>query len=89
MYNGYSLKLDEDNKRPYNRLFCSYLTGLVEGDGTIFVPKVERSPKGKLYYPSIQIVFDERDLPLAVIIQKELGFWSISKIKESMLTVIL
>ena len=72
---------DNQNKRQYNPLFCSYLTGLVEGDGTIIVPKVPRSPKGKLNYPSIQIVFDERDLPLAVILQKELGFGSISKTK--------
>ena len=72
---------DIQDKRQYNPLFCSYLTGLVEGDGTIIVPKQARSPKGKLNYPSIQIVFDERDLPLAVIIQKELGFGSISKTK--------
>lgn len=72
---------DNQDKRQYNPLFCSYLTGLVEGDGTIIVPKQARSPKGKLNYPSIQIVFDERDLPLAVIIQKELGFGSISKTK--------
>ena len=78
----HSLRLDDNqDKRQYNPLFCSYLTGLIEGDGTIIVPKVARSPKGKLYYPSIQIVFDERDLGLAVILQKELGFGSISKTK--------
>lgn len=72
---------DNQDKCQYNPLFCSYLTGLVEGDGTIIVPKQARSPKGKLNYPSIQIVFDERDLPLAVIIQNQLGFGSISKTK--------
>lgn len=83
MYSQFSHQLHEEtqNKGQYNPLFCSYLTGLIEGDGTIIVPKVARSPKGKLYYPSIQIVFDERDLPLAVILQKELGFGSISKTK--------
>ena len=29
-----------------NNKFISYLTGLVEGDGTIIVPKTERSSKG-------------------------------------------
>lgn len=81
MYKKISPLLDEKNKRKYNPLFCSYLTGLIEGDGTIIVPKVERSPKGKLYYPSIELVFDERDIPLATILQKELGFGSISKTK--------
>uniref|UniRef100_UPI0023F5823A LAGLIDADG homing endonuclease n=1 Tax=Cyathus striatus TaxID=68777 RepID=UPI0023F5823A len=67
----------------YNPLFCSYLAGLIEGDGTIIVPKTERSNKGKLNYPSIQIVFDARDLPIAVILQKELGFGTLSKTKGS------
>lgn len=58
--------------------FSAYLAGLIEGDGTIIVPKTLRSPKGKLNYPSIQIVFHLKDLPLALIIQKELGFGSIS-----------
>ena len=61
--------------------FSAYLAGLIEGDGTIVVPKTLRSPKGKLNYPSIQIVFQLKDLPLALIIQKELGFGSISRKK--------
>lgn len=64
-----------------NDNFFFYLSGLIEGAGTILVPKSERSNKGKLYYPSIQISFDSRDFPLALIIQKNLGFGSISKTK--------
>ncbi len=30
----------------FNPSFASYLAGLIEGDGTIIVPKTERSPKG-------------------------------------------
>lgn len=63
--------------------FASYLAGLIEGDGTIIVPKTERSPKGQLYYPSIQIVFDLRDYPLALMIQSKLGHGSISRKKGS------
>lgn len=53
-----------------NSSFCSYLAGLIEGDGTIIVPKTERSKIGGLNYPSVQICFDLRDMPLAMIIQK-------------------
>lgn len=63
--------------------FSSYLAGLIEGDGTIFVPKEERSLKGKKYYPSIQIEFQQKDFPLCMIIQKKLGFGSIAKVKHS------
>ena len=48
----------------------SYLAGLVEGDGTIVVPKTERSAKGKLNYPSIQITFQLKDFPLCQAIQR-------------------
>lgn len=65
----------------FNPSFASYLAGLIEGDGTIIVPKTERSPKGKLNYPSIQIVFDLRDLPLALIIQSKINHGSISRKK--------
>jgi hypothetical protein len=63
--------------------FASYLAGLIEGDGTIIVPKTERSAKNKLYYPSIQIVLDLRDFPLALMVQSKLSHGSISKIKGS------
>ena len=61
--------------------FSSYLAGLIEGDGTIVVPKTERSAKGKLNYPSIQIVFHLKDFPLALMIQKELKNGSLSRKK--------
>lgn len=69
------------NSNKYNTQLASYLAGLIEGDGTIVVPKTERSLKGKLNYASVQIVFDARDLALALIIQKTIGHGSISKKK--------
>jgi hypothetical protein len=61
--------------------FSNYLAGLIEGDGTIVVPKTERSNKGKLNYPSIQIAFNLKDLPLALLIQQNLGHGSLSRKK--------
>lgn len=66
-----------------NLSFASYFSDLIEGDGTSIVPKPLRSPKGKLNYPSIQIVFHLKDLPLVLKIQKELGFGSLSRKKRS------
>ena len=76
----YSL-FPKNNKEISNLNFSSYLTGLIEGDGTILVPKTERSSKGKLNYPSIQIVFHLKDFPLALMIQKELKNGSLSRKK--------
>jgi len=64
-----------------NTYLSSYVAGLIEGDGTIHVPKTERSKKGNLNYPSIQIVFHLKDLPLALLIQKEIGHGSICRKK--------
>jgi hypothetical protein len=61
--------------------FSYYLAGLIEGDGTIIVPKSERSSKGKLNYPKIQIVFHLKDLPLALLIQKNLEHGSLARKK--------
>jgi LAGLIDADG endonuclease/Cytochrome C and Quinol oxidase polypeptide I len=67
----------------FNTDFAHYLTGLIEGDGTIVVPKCERSKKGKLNYPSVQIAFYLRDFPLAQLIQKELGHGSLVRMKKT------
>jgi hypothetical protein len=69
-----------------NKNFNYYLAGLIEGGaerGTIIVPNFQRDKKGRLTYPSIQIVFGLMDLPLALIIQKTLGYGSISRKKGS------
>ena len=57
------------------------MAGLIEVDGSIVVPKTERSVKGKINYPSIQIVFHLKDFPLALMVQKELKNGSLSKKK--------
>lgn len=56
--------------------------GLIEGDGTFIVPKTVRSASGRGNYASIEIAFDDRDLPLAERIQRELGFGSIQQNKK-------
>lgn len=84
--NNLYLNVHQKNNKSMTRptsLFMSYLSGLIEGDGTIIVPKTERSSKGKVNYPSIQIVFHLKDLPLALLIQKNLGTGSIMRIKGS------
>ena len=60
-----------------------YLAGLIEGDGTIITPSKIRSPKGKLYYPSIQVVFHLKDLPLALTILKAIGQGSLNRVKKA------
>lgn len=47
-----------------------YLAGLIEGDGSIIVPRSTRNEKGKLLYPVVKITFVGKDLPLALKIQK-------------------
>lgn len=61
--------------------FGYYISGLIEGDGSIYVPKSERSIKGKKNYPAIQIAFNLKDLPLAMLIQKNIGHGSLSRVK--------
>ena len=60
--------------------FSFYLAGLIEGDGTIIVPKTEKT-KNRLNYPFIQIIFHLKDLALALLIQKELKQGSLCRKK--------
>jgi hypothetical protein len=76
----YSTNSTINKNSNYNK-FSSYLAGLIEGYGSIIVPKTERSAKGKLNYPCINIVFNLRDFPLSQLIQKELGTGSLSRMK--------
>jgi hypothetical protein len=59
--------------------FGYYLAGLIESDGCIVVPKSFRSPKGKINYPSIQVVFHIKDYPLAAMIKLIIGHGSIER----------
>jgi hypothetical protein len=76
-----SIHTDNYNKILNKSFFSYYLTGLIEGDGTIITPKTLKSLKGKLNYPCIQIVFHLKDLPLALLIQKELATGSLCRKK--------
>ena len=63
-------------------LFAYYLAGLIEAQNSaIIVPTSERSKKGQLNYPSIKITFDSWDIPLSLLLQKELSAGSLSKKK--------
>jgi hypothetical protein len=67
-----------------NKFLRSYLTGLIEGDGTIYVPKKAFYMKqvrigGKIVYkkqknyPQIKICFVKNDYPLAKKLQRVFG----------------
>jgi hypothetical protein len=62
--------------------FNYYLAGLIEGDGYIYIPQNSRDNKNRLIYPSIQICFHAKDLPLALTLQNKLNEGSISKKKD-------
>lgn len=53
--------------------FGSYLAGLIEGDGSFYIPDNIRNNKGKLNQASIEIVFTKYDLSLANEIKHQIG----------------
>lgn len=67
--------------KPDNYDLSYYLTGIIEGDGSIIVPKYIKDDKGRNTYPSIQITFSLHDITLALMLQKVLGYGSISRKK--------
>jgi len=50
-----------------------YLAGLIEGDGSLVSPNVERGPSGKLRIAHIQIIFAIKDKPSALLLQSKFG----------------
>jgi hypothetical protein len=71
-FNENWIELYKKNKENINPNFGYYLAGLIEGNGSIIVPKTGKSKKkGHKNSPSIQICFDSIDLPLAKLIQKK------------------
>lgn len=76
--NNYSTQSSSSN----NDQLSHYLTGLIEGDGSIIVPTKERTLGGKITHPVIRIVFTLPDLPLAEKLQQTLGCGFIQKPKN-------
>lgn len=67
--------INTTGKGDLNKNLGSYLAGLIEGDGSIYTPK---NNKGACM---IVIVFNSKDLPLALKIQAVLGTGNIYKVK--------
>ncbi len=74
-------KNDYSKKPILNLKLGYYLAGLLEGDGQIYIPNSNPDSKGRLIYPSIQITFHTKDLPLAFQLQKIVQHGSICNIK--------
>lgn len=61
----------------FNINFCSYLAGLIEGDGTFAIHSKEST--AKKYSPKIIIVFKEADLPLVQYLKNIINCGTILK----------
>jgi len=60
-------------KHIYDSQLGPYLAGLIEGDGTIYVPQWLRDDKGRIRYCFINVTFDIRDRSFALYLQSRLG----------------
>lgn len=65
--------------RTINQKFSSYLAGLFEGEGCIWIPINERDKMN--IYPMITLTFNSKDFPLISIIQEKLDIGHIYKVK--------
>jgi hypothetical protein len=65
------------SKLKFNIKFCSYLAGLIEGDGTFAIHS--KKSTAKKYSPKIIIVFKESDLPLAQYLKNIINCGTILK----------
>ena len=65
--------------------FTYYLAGLIDGGGSIKTPIIKRNVKynKNKKYPLVQIIFEKKNLPLVLIIQKNLKYSIIRRKKNS------
>jgi len=76
------LNIDQKNiEGTINKNFSSYLAGLFEGDGCVWIPKKERDKNNNIIYPLITLTFNAKDLPLIILLQERLGIGHIYKNK--------
>ncbi|TIB37412.1 hypothetical protein E3P86_02167 [Wallemia ichthyophaga] len=59
-----------DPNVPKLKSLASYIAGLFEGDGHIWIPSTTHAPSGKFYSPRFMITFALKDLPLAQYLSK-------------------
>ena len=78
---GYARRLKHLREGREN--FGHYLAGLIEGDGSIIVPRTSRNEKGKLLFPQVKITFVDKDAPLAAKIKEVLGAGSLDYPKNT------
>lgn len=64
-------KYSNNNNKSNNLAY--YLSGLIEGDGSIYTPKALRAPDGKLLKPSITVWFASKDRPSAELLKNIYG----------------
>ena len=64
-----------------NLKLSSYLTGFIEGNGIIKIPKIKKSVKGRIYHPSIKVHFNYTDHYLGSILSSKFQIGSLSKKK--------
>jgi len=80
--NSSVLYSQENIYKSINKNFGSYLAGLVEGDGCIYIPKAEKDIHNKTISPIISIAFNAKDFPLAIILQQRLSTGQLIKVKN-------
>ena len=69
----YKESIRQFNSFTFKSNLGSYIAGLWEGDGHIWIPKTVYSPSGKKYTAQFSITFTEADYPLVLKLQSILG----------------
>jgi hypothetical protein len=60
-----------------------YLSGLIEGSGSIWVPEELRSSKGYIQYPTIVFTYNKKEKPFYIHLKEVLGTGNIKELDSS------